>query len=37
LREVNLSIERHAWGGFRTDFYPTYDYKSVWEAEQKKK
>jgi hypothetical protein len=37
LREVNLAIERHAWGGFRTDFYPTYDYKSVWEAEQKKK
>jgi len=37
LREVNLAIERTAWGGFRTDFYPTYDYKSVWEAEQKKK
>lgn len=37
LREVNLAIERHAWGAFRTDFYPTYDYKSVWEAEQKKK
>ena len=37
LRDVNLAIERHAWGAFRTDFYPTYDYKSVWEAEQKKK
>jgi len=37
LREVNLAIERHAWGAFRSDFYPTYDYKSVWEAEQKKK
>ncbi len=36
LREVNLAIERHAWGAFRTDFYPTYDYKSVWEATQKK-
>jgi hypothetical protein len=37
LREVNLAIERHAWGAFRTDFYPTYDYKSVWEATQQKK
>ena len=37
LREVNLAIEHCAWGAFRTDFYPTYDYKSVWEAEQKKK
>ena len=37
LREVNLAIERHAWGAFRTDFYPTYDYKSVWEAEQRQK
>ncbi len=33
LREVNLSIERGAWGGFRTEFYPTYDYKPIWEAE----
>jgi hypothetical protein len=37
LRDVNLAIEHSAWGGFRTDFYPTYDYKSVWEADQKKK
>jgi hypothetical protein len=36
LREVNLAIENGAWGAFRTDFYPTYDYKSVWEATQKK-
>ncbi len=36
LREVNLAIEHGAWGGFRTEFYPTYDYKSVWEQEQKK-
>jgi hypothetical protein len=32
LREVNLAIENGAWGAFRTEFYPTYDYKSVWEA-----
>jgi hypothetical protein len=25
LREVNLAIEHGAWGGYRTEFYPTYD------------
>jgi hypothetical protein len=35
LREVNLQIENGAWGGYRTEFYPTYDYKSVWEASRK--
>jgi hypothetical protein len=29
LREVNLSIERCAWGSFSTEFYPTYDYKPI--------
>jgi hypothetical protein len=37
LREVNLALEHCAWGAFRTEFYPTYDYKSVWEAEQRQK
>ncbi len=32
LREVNLAIEHGAWGGFRTEFYATYDYKPVWQA-----
>jgi hypothetical protein len=32
LREVNRVIEQSAWGGYRTEFYLTYDYKSVWEA-----
>ncbi len=36
LREVNLAIEHGAWGAYRTEFYPTYDYKSVWEAERQK-
>jgi hypothetical protein len=36
LREVNLAIEHSAWGPFRTEFYPTYDYRPVWEAERKK-
>jgi hypothetical protein len=35
LREVNRAIEESAWGGFRTEFYPTYDYKPVAEAERK--
>lgn len=29
LREVNLVIERTAWGPFRTEFYPTYDYRAI--------
>ena len=37
LREVNLALEQSAWGAFRTDFYPTYDYKPIAEAERKKK
>lgn len=29
LREVNRAIETTAWGGYRTEFYPTYDYKAL--------
>lgn len=29
LREVNRVIENNAWGAYRTEFYPTYDYKAV--------
>ena len=36
LREVNLQIEHGAWGAFRTEFYATYDYKPVWQAERDK-
>jgi hypothetical protein len=32
LRDVNLSIEHGAWGAYRTEFYPTYDYLPVWKA-----
>ncbi|MDR7036666.1 uncharacterized protein with GYD domain [Methylobacterium sp. BE186] len=31
LREVNILIERAAWGGFRTEFYPTYDYRKLYQ------
>ncbi len=34
LREVNVALENTAWGPYRTDFYPTYDYKDR-AAEQK--
>jgi len=36
LREVNRMIEEKAWGAYRTDFYPTYDYKAVAEQEHKR-
>jgi len=36
LREVNRIVEEKAWGAYRTDFYPTYDYKAVAEQEHKK-
>jgi len=29
LRDVNLAIEKTAWGAFRTEFYPTYDLRPV--------
>lgn len=31
LREVNQAIENTAWGGYSTEFFPTYDYKAVGE------
>ena len=35
LREVNLAIEQSAWGAFRTEFYPTYDFRGIAEQERK--
>jgi hypothetical protein len=35
LREVNVSIEKGAWGAFSTEFYPTYDYMPIRQAESK--
>ncbi len=35
LRDVNLAIEQSAWGAFSTEFYPTYDFTSVWKQKQK--
>lgn len=35
LREVNLNLEKTAWGAFTTEFYPTYDYKAIWTERKK--
>jgi len=35
LREVNRMIEEKAWGAFRTEFYPTYDFAPIREALRK--
>jgi hypothetical protein len=32
LREVNRIFETMAWGVYRTEFYPTYDYKAIGTA-----
>ena len=34
LREINALVEKAAWGGFRTEFYPTYDYRALYAAQQ---
>ena len=31
LREVNTVLENTAWGAYRTEFYPTYDFKAIGE------
>lgn len=37
LREVNLAVENAGWGAYRTDFYATYDYKAIWEEQQRRR
>ncbi|MCJ2060802.1 hypothetical protein MKL09_30310 [Methylobacterium sp. J-048] len=36
IREINRVLEDTAWGAYRTEFYPTYDYKAVGLAEHDK-
>ena len=36
IREVNRVLEDTAWGAYRTEFYPTYDYKAVGMGEHDK-
>jgi len=37
LREVNLALESKAWGAFRTEFYPTYDYLEIVKSRRNAK
>ncbi|MGU3309974.1 hypothetical protein ACLBW8_27360 [Pseudomonas sp. M5A4_2d] len=34
LAEVNLAIENTAWGVYKTEFFPTYDFMPIAQAEQ---
>lgn len=34
LAEVNLAIENTAWGVYTTEFFPTYDFMPIAQAEQ---
>jgi hypothetical protein len=36
LRDINVLIEREAWGAYRTEFYPPYDYRALYKKEQSK-
>ena len=36
LREVNRVLEDTAWGAYRTEFYPTYDYKAIGLGEHER-
>ena len=35
LREVNRVLEQTAWGGYRTEFFPAYDYKAAAEQQRR--
>ncbi|MDT9632276.1 hypothetical protein Q8A71_21305 [Pseudomonas sp. Qb1D1] len=36
LAEVNLAIENTAWGVYTTEFFPTYNFMAIAQAEQEK-
>ena len=36
LRDINRLVEGEAWGGYRTEFYPTYDYRALYTQLQEK-
>lgn len=35
LPDVNMAVEKGAWGSFHTEFYPTYDYREAAKGEYK--
>jgi len=36
LRNLNVIIEKTAWKAFNTEFYPTYDFRPIYEEVRKK-
>jgi hypothetical protein len=36
LREVNVMMENKAWKPFRTEYYPTYDFREIYSDLHKK-
>lgn len=32
LRDVNVALEKMAWGSFRTEFYPSYDFLPIYSS-----
>lgn len=36
IREINRVLEDTAWGAYRTEFFPTYDYRAVGLSEHEK-
>ena len=36
LRDVNRLVEGEAWGSYRTEFYPTYDYRALYQQLRQK-
>lgn len=37
LRNLNLAIEKAAWGIFNTEIYPTYEFKNIAQGIKQKK
>ena len=35
LREVNRILDQTAWGGYRTEFFPAYDYRAAAEQQRR--
>lgn len=34
LRDINQLIEKEAWSAYRTEFFATYDYRALFQAER---
>ncbi len=36
LREVNVAVEKYGWSAFRTEFYPAYEFKGIFNKLRKR-